>query len=224
MSGHETFLTDLRDHVWSDFQLDRKPGTHLQHGPRAFRRRIIVRLTICLPNRSTAVRTGVRRPAEEVLMAAVWVSYAELAEHLGISPEAARQKSIRARWERQLGDDGKARVLVDLEEAAAAHRPRPIERPDEQVTTAAVIAALEQHVATLKEELAKAQTLAAERDLDAYRERERIADLTTQLLTFAGEAMAARALRRQARADPGHWWQRLGGRLLATWKRNNQMS
>src|SRR5262245_22418024 len=69
MSGHETFLTDLRDHVWSDFQLDRKPGTHLQHGARAFRRRIIVRLTICLPNRSTAVRTGVRRPAEEVLMA-----------------------------------------------------------------------------------------------------------------------------------------------------------
>ena len=53
-------------------------------------------------------------------MAAVWVSYAELAEHLGISPEAARQKSIRARWQRKLGDDGKARVLVDLEEAAAA--------------------------------------------------------------------------------------------------------
>jgi hypothetical protein len=163
-------------------------------------------------------------------MAAVWVSYAELAEHLGISPEAARQKSIRARWERKLGDDGKARVLVDLEEAAAAHRPRPVERPDEQ-STAAVIAALEQHVATLKEELAKAQTLAAERDLDAYRERERIADLTTQLLTFAGEAMAARALRHQAGAPPvdrdpadvEHWWRRLGGRLLATWKRNNQM-
>jgi hypothetical protein len=163
-------------------------------------------------------------------MAAVWVSYAELAEHLGISPEAARQKSIRARWERKLGDDGKARVLVDLEEAAAAHRPRPVERPDEQ-STAAVIAALEQHVATLKDELAKAQTLAAERDLDAYRERERIADLTTQLLTFAGEAMAARALRHQAGAQPAdrdpadgeHWWRRLGGRLLATWKRNNQM-
>jgi hypothetical protein len=165
-------------------------------------------------------------------MAAVWVSYAELAEHLGISPEAARQKSIRARWERHLGDDGKARVLVDLDEAAAAHRPRPVDRPDEQATTAAAIATLEQHVATLKEELAKAQTLAAERDLDAYRERERIADLTTQLLTFAGEAMAARALRGQAGivpvernpADPDRWWQRLGGRLLATWKRNNQMS
>jgi len=163
-------------------------------------------------------------------MAAVWVSYAELAEHLGISPEAARQKSIRARWERKLGDDGKARVLVDLEEAAAAHRPRPVERGDEQAT-AAVIAALEHHVATLKEELAKAQTLAAERDLDAYRERERIADLTTQLLTFAGEAMAARALRHQAAARPAtrdpaeseHWWRRFGGRLLATWKRNNQM-
>src|SRR4029078_6504358 len=82
----------------------------------------------------------------------------------------------------------------------AAHRPRPVERPDEQGTTA-LIAALEQHVATLKEDLAKAQTLAAERDLDAYRERERIADLTTQLLTFAGEAMAARALR--GHGEPG---------------------
>jgi len=166
-------------------------------------------------------------------MAAVWVSYAELAEHLGISPEAARQKAIRARWQRQRGEDGKARVLVDVEEAAAAHRPRPVDRPDEQGTTAAVIAALEQHVATLKEELAKAQTLAAERDLDAYRERERIADLTTQLLTFAGEAMAARALRnqREMRSPDGglspprrQLWQRLSDRLLATWKRSNQMS
>jgi hypothetical protein len=164
-------------------------------------------------------------------MAEVWVSYAELAERLGISPEAARQKAIRARWQRQRGEDGKARILVDVEEAAAAHRPRPVERPDEQGTNAALIAALEQHVATLKEELAKAQTLAAERDLDAYRERERIADLTTQLLTFAGEAMAARALRRQgemlradAMAAPSrHWWQRFGDRLLATWKRSNQM-
>jgi hypothetical protein len=165
-------------------------------------------------------------------MAAVWVSYAELAEHLGISPEAARQKAIRARWQRQRGEDGKARVLVDVEEAAAAHRPRPVDRPDEQGTTAALIAALEQHVATLKEELAKAQTLAAERDLDAYRERERIADLTTQLLTFAGEAMAARALRNQGelrspdRPPPPRrqLWQRLGDRLLAPWKRSNQMS
>ena len=165
-------------------------------------------------------------------MAEVWVSYAELAEHLGISPEAARQKVIRAHWQRQRGDDGKARVLVDLEEAAAAHRPRPVERADEQ-TSAALIAALEQHVATLKEELAKAQTLAAERDLDAYRERERIADLTTQLLTFAGEAMAARALRNQGELiRPGtrsvpprqlQWWQRFGGRVLAPWKRSNQM-
>jgi hypothetical protein len=163
-------------------------------------------------------------------MAEVWVSYAELAEHLGISPEAARQKAIRARWQRLRGEDGKARVLVDVEAAAAAHRPRPVERPDEQGTTA-LIAALEQHVATLKEELAKAQTLAAERDLDAYRERERIADLTTQLLTFAGEAMAARALRRQGEmlrangpSPPSrHWWQRFGHRLLATWKRSNQM-
>jgi hypothetical protein len=165
-------------------------------------------------------------------MAAVWVSYAELAEHLGISPEAARQKAIRARWQRQRGEDGKARVLVDVEEAAAAHRRRPVDRPDEQGTTAALIAALEQHVTTLKEELAKAQTLAAERDLDAYRERERIADLTTQLLTFAGEAMAARALRNQGelRSPDGlppprrQLWQRLGDRLLATWKRSNQMS
>ena len=164
-------------------------------------------------------------------MAEVWVSYAELGEHLGISPEAARQKAIRARWQRQRGDDGKARIFVDLEEAAAAHRPRPVERPDEQGTTAAVIAALEQHVATLKEELAKAQTLAHERDLDAYRERERIGDLTTQLLTFAGEAMAARALRNQIEMqragdvprDHQPWWQRFGDRLLATWKRNNQM-
>ena len=43
-------------------------------------------------------------------MAETWLKYSDLAEALGITPEAARQKAIRGRWRRQRGNDGKARA------------------------------------------------------------------------------------------------------------------
>jgi hypothetical protein len=54
-------------------------------------------------------------------MAEVWLTYGELGERLGISPEAARQKAMRGRWRRQQGNDGKARVLVGFETNKTVH-------------------------------------------------------------------------------------------------------
>src|SRR4051794_28034945 len=92
-------------------------------------------------------------------MAGEWLSYSELAERLGlVSAEAARQRAIRAKWRRQPGNDGKARVFVDLAEIPV--RP-PSERPDEPHTNAPteqeMIASLQGHVATLREALARAE-------------------------------------------------------------------
>ena len=96
-------------------------------------------------------------------MAETWLMYSELAQALDISAEAARQKAIRGGWRRQRGNDGKARILVDLEVEKAAHTPRrrpdkrldehPDEHPDERRT----FEALEAHIATLKEAVTKAE-------------------------------------------------------------------
>jgi hypothetical protein len=45
----------------------------------------------------------------------VWLTYVELGDRLGITPDAARQKAIRGHWRKQRGNDGKARVLVEAE-------------------------------------------------------------------------------------------------------------
>ena len=42
------------------------------------------------------------------------LTYAELAERLGVSSEAARALTKRLRLQRQRGNDGKARVIIDL--------------------------------------------------------------------------------------------------------------
>ena len=44
------------------------------------------------------------------------LTYAELGDRLGTSPEAARSLARRLRLPRKPGNDGKARVTVDLTE------------------------------------------------------------------------------------------------------------
>jgi hypothetical protein len=47
-----------------------------------------------------------------------WLSYQEVADRLGVTPEAARSRAKRLGWRRQMGNDGRALVL-------AASEPRP---------------------------------------------------------------------------------------------------
>ena len=117
-------------------------------------------------------------------MAETWLKYSDLANALGITPEAARQKAIRGRWRRQRGNDGKALVLVDLEAELASHVPRkrPDEhlagRPDERRT----IEALESHIATLKGDIVKGEALAEQRRGDVEAERKRRDDMVAELV------------------------------------------
>src|SRR5215475_2216110 len=124
-------------------------------------------------------------------VAETWLTYRELAQALGISAEAARQKAIRARWQRQRGNDGKARILVDLEAEKAAHTPRrrPDEHPDERRT----FEALEAHITTLKEAVAKAEALGEQYRQEAEMTSKRVDHLVAELDAY--------------RARP--WWRRL---------------
>lgn len=135
-------------------------------------------------------------------MAEQWFTYADLAERLGVSPEAARQKAIRARWPRRTANDGRAQVRVELadllatlqtrkpkEDPPADDQPTPGEPPVDQASDAIVLAAVEAHLATLREMLAK---------MEAAMELER---QRTDVERVRADGERARADAERARAD-----------------------
>ena len=149
-------------------------------------------------------------------MAETWLTYREFAEALDISAEAARQKAIRGGWRRQRGNDGKARILVDLEAEKAAHTPRrrPDEHPDEHEDERRSFEALEAHIVTLKEVVAKAEALSEQRRQEAETASKRVYHLVSELVEMSvrmGDQMTAadrvRAEFDAYRARP--WWRRL---------------
>jgi hypothetical protein len=81
------------------------------------------------------------------------LTYAELGDRLGASPEAARSLARRLRLPRRPGNDDKVRVTVDLGEIQ--YKPLPARRParDHRAETDALNARIEQ----LRAELAKVE-------------------------------------------------------------------
>ena len=156
-------------------------------------------------------------------MAEQWLTYAELGERIGITPEAARCRASRLRLRRQIGNDGKARVAVDLDEISlnppktSADRPVTDRAPDrspaddQAVTsslaekdTAQVTEAFREQVALLKEQLTRADAAAEQRRIEAEREREHMAELTADLRKLAermAEAERTAAQAEQARTE-----------------------
>jgi hypothetical protein len=125
------------------------------------------------------VRTPVLRVSDGCRMAEEWLTYSELGERLNISSEAVRQKAIRRRWPRRTANDGKTQVRVDLQDVVATlrqrrsgessdTRPPPVARPSEPCT----IEALESHIATLRDMVAKAEALASQYRARAEGERQ----------------------------------------------------
>src|SRR5689334_10409385 len=95
------------------------------------------------PNALAASEQASPRPSGPV-----WLTYVELGDHLGITPDAARQKAIRGRWRKQKGNDGKERILVEpqvLNEATIRTRPgdhpnvHTDHHPDERMDTIQMI-------------------------------------------------------------------------------------
>jgi len=119
-------------------------------------------------------------------MAEAWITYADIAEALGITPLVARQKAIRGRWRSRRGKHGRALVLVDLEAEKASHAARPVERR--------TVAALEAQIAFLKAAVAEAEALAEQphREAEAAREIDGNAGEPVALLQPMAEHSAQR--------------------------------
>jgi hypothetical protein len=144
-------------------------------------------------------------------VAETWLTYRELAQGLDISTEAARQKAIRGRWQRQRGNDGKARILVDLEAEKVAHTPRrrPNEHPDERRT----FEALEAHIATLKQAVVKAEAVGEQYRHEAEMAGKRVDHLVAELVEMSMRMAEQTAVADRVRAEfdayrARPWWRR----------------
>lgn len=115
------------------------------------------------------------------------LTYAALAAHLKISPEAARALAKRLRLPRSLSHDGKALVSVDL--AEIQHKPRSAR--DDQALTGPLKARIE----TLQAEIARLERTAADHRADFERERDRADRLIAESLKAAADTMAAKEAR-----------------------------
>ena len=134
------------------------------------------------------------------------LTYIQLGERFGISPEAARQKAIRGRWKRIPGNDGKTLVEVDLASVAPPvslseapetkrkpSKPRAVRDPYEQDKDAQTIQALNGHLNTLKQQLERAELSAAEGRKEVALERERVAELTAQIIKLTEQMLALKS-------------------------------
>jgi hypothetical protein len=151
-------------------------------------------------------------------MTIVNLTYSELGERLGSSPEAARSLARRLRLVRKPGNDGKVRVIVDL--ADIQYRPAPTRSPDSLQPD---IDALNARIEQLQAELAKVeveknclQASAAGHRADFERERDRSDTIMAEALRLTKVAMSAREtvarLEGQLatwRSRP--WWKKLAG-------------
>ena len=146
------------------------------------------------------------------------LTYADLADRLGTTQEAARSLIRRLRLPRHAGNDGKTRVNVDLSDIQYKRLPAraPAGNRADIDALNARIEALQAELARLEVENSCIQASAAGHRADFERERERCGRLMSEVLKATAETMAAReAAARLAgelaaiRALP--WWRRLAG-------------
>ena len=138
------------------------------------------------------------------------LTYAELGDRLGASPEAARSLARRLRLTRRPGNDGKVRVTVDL--AEIQYKPLPARSPgghrSEIDSLNARIEQLQAELARLEVEKRCLEACAAGHRADFEHERKRLDTLMTETRTLANFAMSAREKAA-----------RLEGELSAAWTR-----
>ena len=151
-------------------------------------------------------------------MADDWFTYAEAADRLNVTPEAVRQKAIRGRWQRTVGNDGRARVRLPdgwpnpVRTPSVRLRTSAVRTPSERASDGQLIKALEAHVETLRQQLGAAEArLAAADARDAQHAADLAAEraLTEKAIAAFSAVEALLDTLAAERARP--WWRRLTG-------------
>jgi hypothetical protein len=93
-----------------------------------------------------------------------WLTYAEAAERLHTTPQGARQRAIRGRWQKTIGNDKKPRIRLpdgwaDTVRTVTEHAERKsantVRTLTEHVIEPALANSLREHIETLKAQLAE---------------------------------------------------------------------
>ena len=139
------------------------------------------------------------------------LTYADLADRLKISPEAARAVVKRLRLPRSRSNDGKALVSVDLSEIQ--HKALPARSSGgHQAVTASLTAKIE----TLQAEIVWLEAMAIGHRSDFERERERADRVFAMLLKATADTMAAKEATARLEGELAAlrsrlWWRRIRG-------------
>jgi hypothetical protein len=136
----------------------------------------------------TRMPRAVRGPHMESL------TYQQLGERLGCTPGAARALANRKRWPRTLGNDGKARVMAEIEDL---NRPAPVPAPS----------ALLERIEALQAELDEARRTGAVHRQDFELERTRCDHLVAEIIKVQADLTRTMAELMAERSRP--WWRRL---------------
>ena len=146
------------------------------------------------------------------------LTYADLGDRFGVSPEAARSLARRLRLPRRPGNDGKVRITVDL--AEIQYKPLPARSPNSHPSDIddlnARVEQLEGELVRLEVERQCLEVRAAGHRADFDFERERCDMLLTETLKLGQLAMSARekAARLEGELSAAcagrRWWKWLG--------------
>ena len=126
------------------------------------------------------------------MMPAEQLTYAQIAERLSVSPEAARAIVKRYRLPRSRSNDGKTLAAIDLKEIR--HKPLPARSPRGHRSVTGLVATLKARVAELEAELAQAEERSRGHRADFERERERADQQVTTQDRMVAELEALRSL------------------------------
>jgi hypothetical protein len=154
-----------------------------------------------------------------------WMTYAEIATALGLpSAKAGESRARRAKWERQIGNDGFARVAVPLSALDDPAPPRrPYEAPPKAPPASPMLAELKAaHEALLAEALRRANTAEA-RLAEAERQLAEVPALREAIGAAKGETAALREAVQHERAEHQATQRELaewtaGGPLARAWR------
>jgi hypothetical protein len=133
------------------------------------------------------------------------LTYAQIAERLSVSTEAARAIVKRHRLPRSRSNDGKTLAAIDLEEIR--YKPMPARSSRRHQPVIDVVATLKARVAELEAELAQAEEGSRGHRADFERERQR----SDRLVKLSARYWKPRS-RLTSRSPPGHGARCLGPR------------
>jgi hypothetical protein len=136
------------------------------------------------------------------------LTYTDLADRLGTTQEAARSLARRLRLPRMKGNDGKARVNVDLNDFQ--YKPMPARKRDGH--RADTVEVLQAELARIEVEKRCLEATAAGHRADFERERDRAESALAEALKMTSVAMSAREtaarLEGELLGQRRSWWRR----------------